>query len=111
MTSALIFIAVLVVLVLVHEFGHFSIAKLFGIKVEEFSIFFPPRLLKIRFGETLYSVGALPLGGFVKIFGEDASEAAASEEQSSSEFPPKRSSDLLASGSARPFSSESFCFA
>ena len=70
----LIFIVVLVVLILVHEFGHFVVAKLFGMRVDEFGIGYPPRLWGIRRGETLYSVNALPFGGFVKIHGEDGEE-------------------------------------
>lgn len=69
--SLLIFIIVLVALVLVHEFGHFIVAKWTGMRVDEFGIGFPPRLFGVRKGETLYSVNALPIGGFVKIHGED----------------------------------------
>jgi regulator of sigma E protease len=74
--SLLIFILILVALILVHEFGHFIVAKLFGIRVDEFGIFFPPRLLSVKWGETLYTLNVLPFGGFVKIFGENANEAA-----------------------------------
>ncbi len=69
-----IFIAVLFVLVLVHELGHFLVAKKTGMRVDEFGIGFPPRLLGVRKGETVYTLNAVPLGGFVKIFGEDAEE-------------------------------------
>ncbi|MFH0712883.1 MAG: site-2 protease family protein [Candidatus Jorgensenbacteria bacterium] len=62
------------VLILVHEFGHFAAAKIFGVKVEEFGLGFPPRLFGRKFGETLYSLNLLPFGGFVKIFGEDSDE-------------------------------------
>jgi len=72
--SLLLFILLLIVLILVHEFGHFSVAKFFGIRVDEFGIFFPPRLFAWKRGETEYSFNALPFGGFVKIFGESASE-------------------------------------
>jgi len=72
--SVIIFILLLVVLILVHEFGHFSIAKLFNIKVEEFGIFFPPRIAAIKKGETEYSINWLPFGGFVRIFGENYDE-------------------------------------
>ncbi|HVZ75899.1 MAG TPA: site-2 protease family protein [Candidatus Paceibacterota bacterium] len=72
--SLVIFILILAALILVHELGHFSVAKFFGIKVEEFGIGFPPRLLYIRKGETVYSINLLFFGGFVKIFGEDAAE-------------------------------------
>lgn len=70
----LFFILILVALILVHEFGHFIVAKLFGIRVDEFGIFFPPRLFAIKKGETTYSLNLLPLGGFVKIFGENYDE-------------------------------------
>ena len=58
-------------LIIIHEFGHFILAKKFGIEVEEFGIGFPPRLLGKKIGETIYSINLLPLGGFVKIHGED----------------------------------------
>ena len=62
---------ILCVLVLVHEFGHFAVAKLNGIYVEEFSIGMGPKLISWGKGETLYSVRAFPIGGFVKMVGED----------------------------------------
>jgi len=65
------FLSVLAVLVLVHEFGHFFVAKAFGIRVMEFGFGFPPRLIGLRRGETLYSVNLIPLGGFVKLVGEE----------------------------------------
>jgi len=61
----------LAVLVLIHEFGHFLVAKLLGIKVEEFGVGFPPRILKKKIGNTLYSLNLLPFGGFVRLYGED----------------------------------------
>ncbi|MCK4386553.1 MAG: RIP metalloprotease RseP [Candidatus Pacebacteria bacterium] len=69
--SILIFIIVLGILILVHELGHFIVAKKTGMLVEEFAIGFPPRLFSFQKGETKYSIGLIPLGGFVKIFGED----------------------------------------
>lgn len=69
--SILIFLGVLFVLVLVHELGHFAVAKWTGMRVDEFGIGFPPKLFGIKKGETLYSINLLPLGGFVKIWGED----------------------------------------
>ena len=66
------FLGVLVVVVLVHEFGHFASAKAFGIRVNEFGFGFPPRLLGIRKGETVYTVNLIPLGGFVKLEGEQS---------------------------------------
>ena len=61
----------LIGLIVLHEFGHFILAKRFGVKVEEFGIFFPPRLIGKKFGETLYSLNLLPLGAFVKVRGEE----------------------------------------
>lgn len=61
----------LIVLMIVHEFGHFIIAKKFGVKVEEFGVGYPPRIFGKKIGETLYSINAIPLGAFVKIYGEE----------------------------------------
>lgn len=69
-----LFILILIVLIIAHEFGHFIVAKLFGIRVDEFGIFFPPRLFAFKKGETEYSFNSLPLGGFVRIFGENYDE-------------------------------------
>lgn len=69
--TALVFIVILSVLVLIHEFGHYITAKKLGIKVEEFGYGFPPRIFGKKIGETIYSINLLPIGGFVKLFGED----------------------------------------
>lgn len=70
--SFLIFLAVIVALIIVHEFGHFVVAKLSGMRVDEFGLGYPPRALTIAIvGETTYTLNWLPFGGFVKIFGED----------------------------------------
>jgi len=68
--SALIFILVLSVLILVHELGHFLVARRAGIMVEEFGFGLPPRLFGKKIGKTLYSVNVLPFGGFVRLHGE-----------------------------------------
>ena len=65
------FLGVIIIVILAHEIGHFTTAKLTGVKVEEFGIFYPPRLFSIKRGETIYSINALPLGGFVKMSGEE----------------------------------------
>lgn len=70
--TVLSFILILSVLVLIHEFGHFILAKKFGIKVEEFGVGFPPRAFSRKIGETVYSINWLPVGGFVKLYGEDS---------------------------------------
>ena len=71
LTTILLFAVIIVLVIFVHEFGHFIVAKLMGMKVEEFGFGFPPAIFKIKKGETTYSLNALPLGGFVKILGED----------------------------------------
>lgn len=65
------FLFILSVLVIIHEAGHFFTARRFGIRVEEFGFGFPPRVWKRVKNGTVYSINALPLGGFVKLFGED----------------------------------------
>ncbi len=73
--SVLIFILVIVALIVVHEFGHFVVAKLSGMRVDEFGLGYPPRALTIaKVGETSYTLNWLPFGGFVKIYGEDGGE-------------------------------------
>lgn len=69
--TILVYILIMIVLVLAHELGHFLTAKAFGVGVEEFGVGFPPRIWGKRHGETLYSVNAVPLGGFVKLAGEE----------------------------------------
>ncbi len=65
------FLVVLAVLILAHELGHFTTAKAFGVRVDEFGLGFPPRLLSIKLGETRYSLNAVLLGGFTKMAGEE----------------------------------------
>jgi len=57
-------------LILIHEAGHFFAAKLMGVKVDEFGVGFPPRLLSKKIGETRYSLNLIPFGGFVRLYGE-----------------------------------------
>lgn len=66
-----VFLLIISVVVLVHEAGHFFMAKKFGIKVEEFGFGFPPRIAGFKKGGTIYSINWLPIGGFVKLYGED----------------------------------------
>ncbi|HZI92339.1 MAG TPA: site-2 protease family protein [Thermoleophilaceae bacterium] len=61
-------------LVILHELGHFSVAKLVGMRVEKFSLFFPPTLFSKKVGETEYAIGAIPAGGYVKITGMNPDE-------------------------------------
>lgn len=73
--TIVIFILILGLLVFVHELGHFVVAKRAGMRVEEFGFGFPPRVFGVKKGETLYSLNLVPLGGFVKITGEDGQES------------------------------------
>lgn len=67
-------LAVLSLLIFVHEFGHFIAAKKAGIKVLEFGFGLPPRIIGKKVGETIYSLNLLPIGGFVRLFGEEVAE-------------------------------------
>src|SRR5579859_5914511 len=67
--SWLLTILGIVLLIVLHELGHFAVAKAVGMRVERFSLFFPPKLASVRRGETEYAIGALPLGGYVRITG------------------------------------------
>ncbi|MDB5195350.1 MAG: metalloprotease RseP [Parcubacteria group bacterium] len=69
--TVVLFILVLVALIVVHEFGHFLVAKWSGMKVDEFGIGYPPRAWGFKKGETEYTLNWLPFGGFVRIYGED----------------------------------------
>ena len=73
--TILIFVLILSVLVMVHEVGHFVMARKFGMKVEEFGFGFPPRLWSWKKDDTVYSINWIPIGGFVKIKGESGENA------------------------------------
>ncbi len=72
--TVFVFFLILLVLVVIHEFGHFFAAKKMKVYVEEFAFGFPPKLIAKKIGETLYSFNILPLGGFVKLYGEEYHE-------------------------------------
>lgn len=77
--SLIYFLLVLSVLVLIHEFGHFIVAKKIGVRVEKFSFGFGPKLFSIKKGETEYLISAIPLGGYVKMAGDDPGEKLAGQ--------------------------------
>ncbi len=77
--SAVAFIVLVGLIVILHELGHFVVAKLFGVRVEAFSFGFGPRLFGFKYGDTDYKVCLLPLGGFVKMAGENPTEESADE--------------------------------
>jgi regulator of sigma E protease len=72
--TIVIFILILALLIFVHELGHFLVAKISGVRVDEFAIGFPPKLFSYKYGETIYALNLIPFGGYVKIFGEDPNQ-------------------------------------
>ena len=72
--TVLVFLISFSLLILIHEFGHYWMAKRAGMKVEEFGMGLPPRIFGKKFGETLYSLNWIPFGGFVRIYGEDSGD-------------------------------------
>ena len=78
--TLLSFVVVLGVLIFFHEFGHFLIARLFGVGVEKFSLGFGPRLIGKKVGITDYRISAIPLGGYVKMIGEEPDAEIAAED-------------------------------
>jgi regulator of sigma E protease len=92
--SILLFFLVLFVLILVHEWGHFIVAKKTGMRVDEFGIGFPPKLFGIKKGETEYTFNSLPIGGFVRIFGENYEDKV--------ELTPEEEADKARSFTSRP---------
>ncbi|PIP86377.1 RIP metalloprotease RseP [Candidatus Campbellbacteria bacterium CG11_big_fil_rev_8_21_14_0_20_44_21] len=99
--TIIIFIIILAILVLVHELGHFLLAKKTGIRVDEFGIGFPPKIFSWRpkGGETRYSINLIPFGGFVKIFGENPGEENGENRETERSFQnkPKRTQILVLS--------------
>lgn len=84
--TIILFLVILAVLVFVHELGHFLVAKAFGIRVDEFAIGFPPKILGWQKGETKYSLNLIPFGGYVKIFGENPDDESINGADSSRSF-------------------------
>ena len=99
MSSVLAFVLVLGALIFVHELGHFLVAKLFRIKVLKFSLGFGPKLVGRRWGETEYLISLLPLGGYVKMLGEDPEEEVKEEEERAFwNQPPSRRGAIVSAG-------------
>ncbi len=81
MTTILATVIVLGILIFVHELGHFLLAKLLGVRVEAFSLGFPPRLVHKQIGDTDYRLSVIPLGGYVKLLGENPNDEVSPELQ------------------------------
>jgi len=69
--TILVFLAVLILLILTHEIGHFAAAKISKVKVEEFGLGLPPKIWGFKYGDTIYSINAIPFGGFTRLLGEE----------------------------------------
>jgi regulator of sigma E protease len=69
--TILVFAAILTILVMIHELGHYTMARIIGVHVEEFGLGLPPRIIGKKIKQTIYSLNWLPIGGFVKLAGED----------------------------------------
>jgi membrane-associated protease RseP (regulator of RpoE activity) len=80
LTSIVAAAVILAVLIVVHEAGHFAMAKRLGVRVIRFSIGYPPKIWGMRRGETEYSLGLTPFGGYVRMLGEEVGEEPRSEE-------------------------------
>src|SRR5690554_671188 len=81
MLTLISFIVVLGVLVFIHEFGHYITAKIVGIRVEEFALGFGPKIIGRKYGDTVYSIRGIPLGGFCQMTGENPPDEAMSDEE------------------------------
>ncbi len=95
--AALLIIPILTFLIFVHELGHYVMAKRAGVKVEEFGFGLPPRLYGIQRGETIWSINWIPLGGFVRVLGEDGKDFSGRSMQSKT---PGQRASFLAAGSS-----------
>lgn len=98
LTQFLIFIIVISILVFVHELAHFVTAKRAGVKVEEFGFGLPPRVFGKKFGGTVYSINLLPIGGFVRLKGEDAEIFGLGDSHSFADKSPLRRAIIIISG-------------
>jgi len=95
MLNLIIFLAILGILIIVHEFGHFIIAKKVGVRVEKFSLGFGPGVLKKKSGDTEYTVNAVPLGGYVKLAGDNLEEYKGKPDEYLSKKPGKRAAIIF----------------
>jgi regulator of sigma E protease len=88
LVSAAAFIVLLGIMVVVHEFGHFAVAKLCRVRVEAFSVGFGPRLFGIKYGDTDYKICLLPFGGYVKMTGETPDSSAEADGEAPAPYDP-----------------------
>lgn len=101
--AIVIFILILGFLIFIHEFGHFISAKKMGVRVEEFGLGFPPAIWKKKKGETTYSLNIIPIGGFVKLYGEEGGEEYAKDSRSFVSKSPLKKAIMILSGTIMNF--------
>ena len=90
MVATLVFMLILSLLIIVHEFGHFIAARRAGVRVEKFSLGFGPQLFKKTVGDTEYSLSLIPLGGYVKMAGDTLGECLGNKDEYLSKSPGQR---------------------
>lgn len=90
MFAIFVFLIILSVLIIVHEFGHFIVAKIMGVRIEQFSMGFGPVLFKRKRGDTQYSLSLFPLGGFVKLAGDNLEEYTGKPDEYLAQKPSRR---------------------
>jgi regulator of sigma E protease len=108
--SILLFLIVLSVLVLVHEFGHYWVAKRSGVWVEEFGWGLPPRAIGKKMGETIYSINWLPFGGFVRLHGETNEEGVTDPKRAFINIPKRKKAAIITAGVVMNFLLAIVCF-
>ncbi|HEY5599387.1 MAG TPA: site-2 protease family protein, partial [Candidatus Manganitrophaceae bacterium] len=81
LSAIITFLIVLGVLVFAHEFGHFIVARMCGVQVQTFSLGFGPKIIARKYGATEYCLSAIPLGGYVRLLGDDPKEEVGPEER------------------------------
>lgn len=96
--TLIVFVFIISFLIFSHELGHFIAAKKSGLLVEEFALGFPPRIFSKKVGETLYSLNSIPIGGFVKIYGEDGEKEVGEDKRSFSNQRPLTKAKVLVAG-------------
>src|SRR3989338_8233937 len=111
MQSVVAFIFVLSILVIIHEFGHFITAKKFGVRVERFSIGFGKRLLSRRIRDTEYCISAIPLGGYIKMAGDEPDEGRSGAEWEFLSKPPYARALIVIAGPVLNYLLAFFLFA
>jgi regulator of sigma E protease len=109
MISLLIFLFILGILIIVHECGHFFIAKRLGVRIEQFSLGFGPQILKRKNNDTEYCINAIPLGGYVKLAGDNLEEYKGNPDEYLSK-PPKERAAIIFCGSLLNYILGFLCF-